>query len=130
MSAALRATCARCDAVPAAIASSPVVSAYADTLGRGAPLAPVVDAVDAVCIRLRYSGHARHAATLFALDATSELTDIATELRWLAARTDVLLVPGMLAAFRAAFGAIKAHGKWQADLARWTSELRRAQVRP
>jgi hypothetical protein len=130
MSAALRATCARCDAVPAAIASSPVVAAYADTLGCGAPLAPVVEAVDAVAVRLRSSGHARHAASLFSLDATSELADVATELRWLAARTDVLLVPGMLAAFRAAFGAIQAHAKWQRDLARWTSELRRAEVRP
>ena len=105
------------------------MTAYADTLGRGAPLAPVVEAVDAVCIRLRYSGHARHAASLFSIDATADLAAISTELRWLAARTDVLLVPGMLAAFRAAFGAIRAHARWQADLARWTSELRRAQVR-
>jgi hypothetical protein len=130
VSAALRATCARCDAVPAAIASSPVVAAYADTLGRGAPLAPVVEAVDAIAVRLRYSGHAKHAAALFSIDATASVDDVATELRWLAARTDVLLVPGMLAAFRAAFNAIKAHRRWQADLARWTSELRRAEVRP
>ena len=98
----LSAICARCDA-----SSSPLAAAYAattQTYDRAA-----VEAIDAVCVRLRSLGLGRHAVELWRLDmGDARDRDCASAtLRWLYERRIAGGDAGLRDAVRAAFRAFR-----------------------
>lgn len=100
---AMRSTCARCDSAASATLSA-AYAASAQTFDRAA-----VEAVDAVCVRLRALGLGRHAIDLWRLDmgdARDRDCAVAT-LRWLYAHTRMPNDVGLRDAVRTAFHALR-----------------------